>query len=184
VLHGPRVDLRARAESDVDTLHSELYDDVSVHARASGTAWRPHPHGVAPPFAPKEPSEQTAEFSVVVRDGGELLGAALLWGIDTHNRSAHLGLSLRPSCRGMGYGTEAVGVLCHYGFEVLGLHRLQLETLADNVAMVRTAIACGFQLEGTRRGSSWVEGRFLDDVTYGLLADEWTLRTGGDPSPR
>jgi RimJ/RimL family protein N-acetyltransferase len=135
------------------------------------------------PFAPKEPSWDVADFTVVLRDGGDVLGRALLWGIDRHNRFAHIGLALRPLYRGQGYGTEVVAVLCSYGFCVLGLHRLQIETLADNAAMIAAAAASGFQHEGTLRRSSWVDGSFADDAVFGLLDDEWIARSGDSEAP-
>jgi RimJ/RimL family protein N-acetyltransferase len=61
-------------------------------------------------------------------------------------------------------------VLCRYGFGIRGLHRLQLETLADNTAMIAAARRAGFELEGTLRRSAWVDGEFADDVILGLLA--------------
>jgi RimJ/RimL family protein N-acetyltransferase len=106
-------------------------------------------------------------------DRGELAGAALLWAIDLHNRSAHLGLSLRPSFRGRGLGTDVVLALCEYGFTVRGLHRLQVDTLASNAAMIRAAERAGFTLEGTLRGAGWVNGDFADEVILGLLAGDW-----------
>ena len=72
----------------------------------------------------------------------------LLWDIDRHNRSAHLGISLLPSARGRGLGADVVRVLCHYGFVVRGLHRLQVDTLADNSAMIAAAAACGLRPRG------------------------------------
>ncbi|MFI7694544.1 GNAT family N-acetyltransferase [Nonomuraea sp. NPDC049655] len=117
--------------------------------------------------------EAVVPFSVVDLDGGALVGAATLWGIDTHHRSAHLGLGLLPSCRGRGYGTDVVAVLCHYGFVLRGLQRLQIETLADNVAMSRAAERNGFVREGVLRSSAWVMGEFLDQVLLGLLVQEW-----------
>jgi hypothetical protein len=47
-----------------------------------------------------------------------------------------------------------------YGFATLGLHRLQLETLADNEPMMRAAIRSGFLVEGTLRRSAWTTGVF------------------------
>jgi RimJ/RimL family protein N-acetyltransferase len=117
-------------------------------------------------------------FSVVELDSDELAGEALLWGIDNHNRAAHLGVSLRPAFRGQGLGTDVVRLLCHYGFVVRGLHRLQIETLADNVAMVASATNSGFKHEGTLRRSAWVTGNFADEVVMGLLSDEWS---GNEP---
>jgi RimJ/RimL family protein N-acetyltransferase len=102
-----------------------------------------------------------------------LAGEALLWGIDLHNRSAHLGLALLPACQGRGLGGDTVRVLCRYGFALRGLHRLQLETLSDNRAMIAAAERAGFTREGVTRGSSWVNGRWADDVIFGLLDTEF-----------
>jgi RimJ/RimL family protein N-acetyltransferase len=102
----------------------------------------------------------------------ESVGEAVLWEIDRHNRCAYLGLSLRPRFRGQGLGTDVVRVLARYGFATLGLHRLQLETLADNGAMISAATKAGFQSEGLLRQSAWVSGAFADQVIMALLADE------------
>jgi RimJ/RimL family protein N-acetyltransferase len=64
-------------------------------------------------------------------------------------------------------------VMCRYGFALRGLHRLQLETLGDNHAMIAVAEKLGFTREGTTRESSWANGGFTDDVLFGLLAAEY-----------
>ena len=175
MLRGDKIGLRARLESDVPVLHVELYDDVVTQSRAGSRAWRPIAPGSAEsPFAVSESADNVARFSVVRLADDQLAGSALLWGIDLHNRTAHLGLSLRPSFRGQGLGTDIVRVLCQYGFQVRGLHRLQLETLADNTAMIHSAERAGFVLEGTLRNAAWVNGTFLDEVIFGLLATEWS----------
>jgi RimJ/RimL family protein N-acetyltransferase len=174
MLRGERVGLRAREEPDVAVLHAELYNDVDGAMRANGNSWRPVPSGPGSPFAAGEPSDNAAQFSVVDLDSAELLGAASLWGIDLHNRYGHLGLGLRPEARGRGYGTDTVRTLCYYGFAVRGLHRLQLETLADNDAMIAAARTCGFVLEGTSRQVAWVDGAFVDEVIMSLLVHEWS----------
>ncbi|MFD8482071.1 GNAT family N-acetyltransferase [Kitasatospora sp. NPDC059673] len=76
--------------------------------------------------------------------------------------------------RGRGLGTDVVRVLCRYGFGVRGLHRLQVDTLADNAAMIGAAERAGFRVEGTLRGAAWVSGRFVDEVLLGLLAAHWS----------
>ena len=155
-------------------LEDELYNDVATRARADSRAWRPLSPGLAASrYAIHEPSDDAAAFSVVALDSDELAGEAVLWGIDTHNRTAHIGMSLRPAFRGRGLASDVVDVLCHYGFDVLGLHRLQVDTLADNAPMIATARRIGFKLEGTLRGNAWVTGTFLDEVILGLLADDW-----------
>ncbi|MFF3608118.1 GNAT family N-acetyltransferase [Streptomyces sp. NPDC002463] len=174
MLRGDTVGLRARHEEDIPVLRTELYDDVVNGSRAEGGPWRPITPGSKDPRLVVDDKEQRhVPFSVVELEGGALVGTATLWGIDTHNRCAHIGLGLLPSARGKGYGTDVVAVLCHYGFVVRGLHRLQIETLADNHAMLRSAERNGFVREGVLRSSAWVLGEFLDEVLLGLLAEDW-----------
>ena len=177
MLRGKKVGLRARHEDDIPILRSELYDDVVNAARAESRPWRPISPGAKDPRLVIDDSDHgTVSFSVVDLDDDALIGTATLWGIDTHNRVAHIGLGLLPAARGQGYGTDVVAVMCRYGFAVRSLHRLQIETLSDNAAMLRAAERNGFVREGLIRSSAWVMGEFLDEVVLGLLAREWRER--------
>ena len=168
-----KVGLRARDQADIAVLHAELYEDIATHMRADSRPWRPIPAGSsASPYAIGEPRDDVACFSAVELVSGELAGEALLWAIDLHNRTAHLGLSLRPAFRGRGLGTDVVLALCEYGFAVRGLHRLQVDTLAGNTAMIRAASRAGFVREGMLRGAAWVDGEFADEMILGLLASD------------
>ncbi|WP_329123898.1 GNAT family N-acetyltransferase [Streptomyces sp. NBC_01353] len=174
MLRGSKVGLRARHEDDIPVLQADLYDDVVNHSRAQGRPWRPiTPGSKDSPLIVDDTEHGHVPFSVVELDGGTLVGTAVLWGIDNHNRSAHIGLGLLSSARGKGYGTDVVAVLCHYGFVVRGLQRLQIETLSDNAAMLRSAERNGFVREGVLRSSAWVMGEFLDEVLLGLLVQDW-----------
>ncbi len=181
MLRGELAGLRARAPEDVDILHAELYNDVATRVRGDSRPWVPLPPGPASPFWVDPAAGEAlrdagvAIFSVVELATDALAGDALLWRVDQHNRSAHIGISLRPRFRGRGLGTDAVRVLCRYGFAILGLHRLQMDTLADNHAMIKVAGRAGFTREGATRASEWVNGRFEDAVIFGLLAGEFPL---------
>jgi RimJ/RimL family protein N-acetyltransferase len=176
MLRGDLVALRARRQSDVAILHEQLHDDVATQSRSEARPWRPiSPDSADQPYGVEPRGENAAAFTVVTLADDQVAGDAVLWHIDNHNRSAHIGLSLVPACRGRGFGSDVVAVLCHYGFVVRGMHRLQIETLSDNAAMIAAARKSGFTHEGTLRESGWVSGEFLDEVIYGLLADDWTL---------
>jgi RimJ/RimL family protein N-acetyltransferase len=176
MLRGELVMLRARREDDAPVLHAELYEDTDTWARSDTRPWVPVPFGPGSPHWPGEEAPSASDaavFAVAELATGELAGEALLWGIDLHNRSAHIGLGLRPSFRGLGLGADVVRILCDYGFTTRGLHRLSIETLSDNQAMIRAALGAGFSPEGTLRLGAWVNGEFLDEVLFGLLVDEW-----------
>lgn len=179
MLTGDKVGLRARFDEDIPVLRTELYDDVVNSSRSEAGPWRPITPGTRDPrLVVDENQERSVSFSVVELEGGTLIGSATLWGIDNHNRNAHIGLGLFPAARGQGYGTDVVAVLCHYGFTVRGFQRLQIETLADNAAMLRSAERNGFVREGVLRNSAWVMGRFLDEVLLGLLVQDWKRAPG------
>jgi RimJ/RimL family protein N-acetyltransferase len=173
MLRGELTGLRARLPEDIDILHAELYGDVDEWVRADTRPWLPVPPGESSPYVVRDDQDSAAIFSVTELGTGDLAGDALLWAVDAHNRSAHLGISLRPAYRGRGLGLDAIRVLCRYGFAIRGLHRLQMETLSDNHAMISIAVRLGFTREGMTRGSSWVNGGFTDDVIFGLLVEEW-----------
>lgn len=170
MIRGEKVLLRARTQADVAILHAELYEDVATRARADTRPWVPL--AADSPSAPYRVHDATdaALFSVEEIESGDLAGEALLWGIDNHNRSAHVGISLRPAFRGRGLAVETLALLVRYGFGIRGLHRLQMETLASNKAMVAAALRAGFEREGQLRDAAWVDGGFEDELILGLLS--------------
>ncbi|MFR9754883.1 GNAT family N-acetyltransferase [Streptomyces sp. TR06-5] len=181
MLRGERSGLRARLDEDVPILHEELHDDVPEHGRADSGPWLPTSPGRDwSPFSVREPQDGTARFSVVDLASGTLAGSAILAGLDAHNRHARLGMWLRPAYRGRGLGIDTLRLLCRYGFDIRGLHRLQLETLSDNRAMISTAQRVGFRHEGTLRESAWVDGRFQDEAVLGMHTGD---RPPGHSSP-
>ncbi len=187
MIRSERVALRARYETDVPVLHHGLYDDVATRVRADSRPWRPLPAtATASPYGPESASADTACFSVVaLGEDAALAGEAVLWGIDLHNRCAHIGLALLPEYRSRALGTEVTNLLCYYAFAIRGLHRLQAETLAANPAMIRAAAKAGFTQEGIRRQAVWTDGQFMDEIILGLLSADWRpsnfVRTGNAP---
>ena len=173
MLRGQVIGLRARLDSDIEVFEAEMLNDWEIRIRADERPWRPIAPGSADSPYRGDDRDEVVRFSVVELATSELAGEALIWRIDLHNRSAHLGLSLRPAFRGRHLGTDLVRVLVRYGFALRGLHRLQIETLADNHAMIGAALRAGFAREGTIRQSAWVDGAFADVVILGLLLPEW-----------
>lgn len=180
MLRGDLVGLRAHHDADIEIFETELVNDVAVRVRADSRPWRPIAPGAAdsPYRLPVDPS--FVRFSVVELATGELAGDAIMYAIDLHNRNAHIGLVLRPAFRGRHLGTDLVRVLCRYGFEIRGLHRLQVDTLTDNYAMIGAATQAGFVTEGVQRHVGWVDGTFADGLILSQLATEWTPSTHHD----
>jgi RimJ/RimL family protein N-acetyltransferase len=174
MLRGETIGLRAQHEGDIEIFEAELLNDVMTRVRSDARPWRPVTPGSADsPYRNTTDPATVIRFSAVELATGELVGEAVMFQIDLHNRNAHLGLALRPAFRGRRLGTELVRVLCRYGFEIRGLHRLQVDTLTDNDAMIGAATRAGFVTEGVLRQVGWVNGGFADGVVLSQLATEW-----------
>jgi len=176
VLKGEQVLLRARTPDDVGFLQS-LWDDAETWVLAQA---RPYvPESQARKARRLEAAGDEADprnMWLIVEAGDRAVGITGLSEIDLHNRRAQVAVTLLPEARGKGYGRDALAVLCDYAFRLRGLHRLDAETLATNVAMQRIAESLGFVREGLRRASDWQPGGWCDVVVYGLLAEEWRDR--------
>lgn len=83
-----------------------------------------------------------------------------------------IGYWLGASARGRGAARSAVRLLVDWGFETMGLARLEITAHPDNEASQRVALACGFQREGVLR--SWrPHGDGRDDlVMFSLLPSD------------
>ncbi len=56
-----------------------------------------------------------------------------------------------------------------WGFDDLGLERIEITTHQDNIASQRVALAAGFSREGVLRGYLTARGRRTDDVLFAML---------------
>lgn len=84
-------------------------------------------------------------------------------------------LRFRSICRSRGLGKTAVKWLTKYLFDKHpNLDRIIGTTRADNAAMRKIFLQCGFIKEGHYR-KDWMSstGEKFDTVKYGILRDDW-----------
>jgi RimJ/RimL family protein N-acetyltransferase len=171
MLQGERVRLRALERGDLPTM-VRWFNDPEVRRRLA----RVEPMSLA---------EEERWFDALLRattevvfgivDSDVFVGTCGLHRIDWRNRSALLGIVLGDVAhRGRGLGTDAVQTLLRHAFANLGLHRVELEVLADNAPAIRCYERVGFTTEGIRRDARYLDGAFVDLVVMGILASEWS----------
>jgi RimJ/RimL family protein N-acetyltransferase len=111
-------------------------------------------------------------FAVLGREDRRHLGNVWLWDIDPRHRKAELRIVLGDeTSRGRGLGTEAIRLVCRYGFERLNLHRVYAHVLDINPAAQRAFTAAGFAVEGTLRADRWVGDRYADVFLFARLRE-------------
>ncbi|MBI4565578.1 MAG: GNAT family N-acetyltransferase [Planctomycetes bacterium] len=105
------------------------------------------------------------------------IGICGLHRMSSSNRSAELGICIGEKAYwNRGFGREAMGLLCGYGFEILNLNRIGLSVFEYNERGRRCYEKVGFRMEGRRRQAKYWRGRYWDALEMGLLASEWVDR--------
>jgi len=175
VLKGELVTLRAVERDDIEVLH-RIDSSYETWPELNYTPYAPKSlEEVLQAFDGEDESSYRGNdgfspFAIVVEE--QVAGMCCFWGIDLHNRRAHLGIGLGEEFRGRGIGTDATRVMLRYGFVDRGLHRIQLEVLASNPAAIRSYEKAGFREDGRMRESAWVRGAFVDEVVMSVLATD------------
>lgn len=90
-----------------------------------------------------------------------------------HMRDTDIAIDILPAYQGKGYGSEAIKWCLRWAFMAAGLHRVGIAAFAYNEGAVRLYGRLGFAREGVRRQCIWHEGRWWDEVQFGMLEDEW-----------
>jgi len=173
-LRGARVVLRPfRAEdvtavlayaSDIEvTRHLEwdAYDDP-----ATAAAFIRSTHGGPPAWW---------AYAVTDRESGALVGGADLRVVSAHDRRGEVGYGLARSHWGKGYAAEAAGLLVRFGFERLGLVRIQALCAVDNVRSLRTLERVGMRREGRLVNYRLKHGRLGDHFLYAATSRPWDV---------
>lgn len=170
VLRGARIILRPIAASDADAMFAGLDDAESTRLTGSHGTF-PHDR-VAAHCARVAAAEDRWDYAIEV--AGRMVGEVVLNEIDEDNASANIRIAIwEPDARGKAYGTEAMRLLTGFGFEQVGLHRIELGVYAFNPRAIRAYEKVGYKLEGTRREALWWNGDWIDSHTMAMLASDW-----------
>jgi ribosomal-protein-alanine N-acetyltransferase len=92
-----------------------------------------------------------------------------------HSR-AELGYELEPLSWGRGLMSEAIRAALDFGFERMGLNRIEAFVTTGNVRSLGLLERNGFSMEGTLRQYEWARGSFQDQWVFSLLRQDWENR--------
>ena len=91
---------------------------------------------------------------------------------DWKNLRAEVGAWTAPGARDKGIGSAAFRLLLDWAFDELGLERIEITALPENVSIPHIAERFGFTYEGTLRKRNLERGRRVDLLLWSLLKEE------------
>ena len=132
----------------------------------------PYPDGAAEAFIASHPAKFAAgegvTFAITHKHNGRIVGCISLV-VTKRFRRGELGYWIANGLWNKGYATEAGRAVVAYGFEQLGLHKIEAIYLKRNPASGRVLHKLGFEPEGILRDHVLKWDRFEDVVTCGLI---------------
>jgi RimJ/RimL family protein N-acetyltransferase len=178
VIEGVTVVLRRHAAGDLETVR-RWYRDPEIADLTRYSVRAMTEQEIDRFFHTRLLSPEALAYAIHVRRTDRLIGLTTFSSLDPDNGSLmfHITIGERDAW-GQGYGTEATELMLWLAFERLRVHRVGLSVFAFNERAVRAYRKAGFRVEGRLREAIARHGRYWDELTMGVLEDEWRARTG------
>ena len=106
-----------------------------------------------------------------VDDKGIVVAMGGFTDINEEKHDAGLYIFVNPDMQGKGYGTEAMQLMCEYGFEQMNLVRIYLHTNSDNKYAIRLYERMGFSIDERKYQEVQVNGVLKKRLYYELYCD-------------
>lgn len=104
---------------------------------------------------------------------GELVGTVGFNEVNRTHKYASIGYWLSAKYQKKGIITEACRAIVTYGFNDIGLNRIEIRAAFGNKKSRAIPERLGFHEEGILRQMELVNDEFYDHVVYSMLAEDW-----------
>ena len=123
----------------------------------------------------REVDSTQKEFTICLKDTDEAIGRIYISNINDHYDSLDISriYIADTTCRGKGYGEEALKLALKWSFEKKGMQRVTLDHFPDNVIANSLYRKVGFIPEGTMRNCGKKNGKYVDLCLMSMLRDEY-----------
>jgi RimJ/RimL family protein N-acetyltransferase len=175
LIEGPIL-IRTLREEDVSALFEAARESI-----AEVSPWLPWCHEnysieeTREFIASRELASEGGEwysFGIFEKDGGRFLGGVGINFINRVHQMANLGYWVRTSAAGRGVATSATRAVARFGFEQLGLQRIEIVAAVDNIPSQRVAEKAGAVREGVLRKRLLIRGKPQDAVMFSLVRED------------
>ena len=160
--------LRALRVSDAKRL-SELANNEKISRNLRDGFPNPYTVADAENFLAKFTNQDPLTFFGIEYNGEYVGNISLVPCEDIYRMSAEIGYFIGEPYWNKGIVTTAVKLIIDYGFNHLGIVRIQTSIFEYNTASQRVLEKCGFVKEGVFRKSVFKQGKLWDEVRYALL---------------
>lgn len=173
ILKSKRLQLRRFRESDLENVFQGLSHPEVIQYYGIQFSSIEDTQAQMRFFEELEQNDTGQWWAICSADGKEFYGAAGLNDLIHLHKKAEIGFWLLRQHWGNGYISEALPLVCAYGFEQLGLHRIEAIVETENQLSRKLLMKMNFRHEGTLRECEFKNKRFISLDVFSLLANEY-----------
>jgi [ribosomal protein S5]-alanine N-acetyltransferase len=164
-----RLLLRQFVESDLEHVYKGLSDPEII--KYYGVSYKTLEDTKAQMqfFADLEKERTVICWAVCSLDNKTFCGAGGLNSLNKEHKKAEIGFWLLTEFWGQGIMTEVMPIICNYGFDKLGLHRIEGLVETDNLNCKNAMKKLDFRHEGTMTDCEIKNGKFISLEIYAKL---------------
>lgn len=111
-------------------------------------------------------------WAICSLDSKTFYGAGGLNSLSKEHKKAEIGFWLLTDFWGQGIMKEAMPLICNYGFDKLGLHRIEGFVETDNINCKTAMAKLNFRHEGTMRDCEIKNGKFISLDIYAKIKND------------
>jgi len=173
ILKAETIYLRPLGPEDAEAIFASLSDEESM--RLTGTQQTFTLEQVQAFYAKVPDAEDRVDYAIVLKDDPDtMVGEVVLNNFDFENKSADFRIALsNQKYFGKGYGSQATKLIIKHGFEVLDLHRIELEVFDFNPRAIHVYKKAGFIQEGIKRDVLLWDGKYQSAIVMSMLKSDY-----------
>lgn len=171
---GNNICLRAMEESDADFFYETL-QDMDIQRNESDIRV-PMSHKACADFAMEQASkgnDNLSPFLIIEDKEKNRVGMASPSIEDSRVGVFTCGIFIKPEYQRKGYAKEAIFLILKFYFKQLRCQKFNASVYSYNEPSNKLCEKMGFVVEGRRRNTVYTDGKFYDEILYGLTKDEF-----------
>jgi [ribosomal protein S5]-alanine N-acetyltransferase len=116
-------------------------------------------------------NHQAAPWGIEDKETGKFIGTSGFVSWNTVHSRAEIAYAISKEFWNRGYMTEIVRRIIEFGFEDMGLVRIEARCLLDNIGSACVMEKSQMQLEGILRKQMYIKGQYKDLKIYSIIKE-------------
>ena len=172
-LDGDKVYLRRLTKEDCQAQYLRMANDVEILSFVEGLGYRPVSVEDLQSYIESNDNASNLLLGIFERATDMHAGNIHLSQIKPYHNHCVLGIIMHRDYMKKGYAFEATNLVLKHAFEVMNMHRIQINVVDKNASAIKLYEKIGAVKDGVLRESFYFYNKHHDTIIYSILKQEY-----------